>query len=363
MVGSIHDTMAIRGILDHDIFMDEHDRIYFVLGHYQPRDRIISLLKYVPDEQGTWVHKITEQKYARTYWHQGIDAFTSAERNASNLGSSDISSWQVVDPVFGTLFMEVPRENVVEYLIPEERLAGILESRAVELDNIEKRVKLVVQAILKHARDIDLVAEDIGVTGSILWRGHSSRSDINLNVYGTQKCMALERVLVDLARRDIVLARGLMVAMKGFDDVPEILCSSKIARSSLMRKPKLKLDGFKSGIQIRWCLKQGEFPIVYGEETYIEKGLVTVRARVTDDAFTLYYPAIVRIETLHGEISVNRIMIYDTRFTRLFRAGDEVEITGLLQEIKPSGQHQVLIGSKQHAGKERVIFLETGRKS
>jgi predicted nucleotidyltransferase len=284
-----------------------------------------------------------------------------SEAMVKKLASTDVPSWEVADPVFGTTFLEVPLDRIKDYILPEARLEGILEASDGVLDDLEKKVKLVVQAVLRHARDVDLTAEDMGITGSILWGGHSDRSDINLNVYGTRKCKGLEKALVSLAKRGVMLARGLTVDMKGFDDVPGVQRKGKVAASALARKPKIHLAGFKPGIQIRWCLARGEFPIEYGSESYIDRGLATIKARVTDDAFTMFYPALVGIETLEGKEKPDRVLIYDTRYTRLLRSGDVVEITGLLQEVTGSGRYQLLIGSKQLARDERVSFLEAGR--
>ncbi|NMC03787.1 MAG: hypothetical protein GYA24_01180 [Candidatus Lokiarchaeota archaeon] len=362
MVGSIHDIIASRGVLDHDIFTDRTGNILFSLGHYQPLDRVISLLKYVPDAGGTWVHRVSGQHYTRSYQHQGIDAFTSATRVAGESAGTELARWQVIDPVFGTSFLEVPHDQINAYFLPEARLAGILESSDRDLDTLELKVKHVVQAILKHAGTIDMTAENMGITGSILWRGHSDRSDINLNVYGVDVCKELERMLASLAQRRVQLAGGMAVEMKGFDDVPGIQHAGQVTSASLKRKPKIKIDGFKPGIQLRWCLKKGEFPVVYGTESYVDRGLATITARVVDDRFTLFFPAMVSIETITGRVKPERVLIYDTRFTRLLRSGDVVEITGLFQEINDSGRSQLLIGSKHHARDERVSFLETTRQ-
>jgi predicted nucleotidyltransferase len=359
----MEELAATRGFLDHDIFTDHAGRIYFVLGHYQPDERVISLLKYTPDENGTWIHRVTGTHYARSYQHQGIDAFVNAESIGKSEQNADIGAWFIADPVFGTEFLEVPISEIAEYMRPEERLTGILESSDSELDDLEQLVKKIVTAVMQNTRLTDLVVEDIGITGSILWRGHSDRSDINLNVYGLENCKNLERKLELLAIRHVMLARGLTVEMKGFDDVPSITTSRNVHTSMLRRKPKLKLVGFKPGIQIRWCLRKGEFPVEYGSETYAEEGVVTVKVKVIDATFTLFYPAMVRVETLEGDHAIDRIMIYDTRFVRLLRDGDVVEITGLLQRISNSDEYQLLIGSKAHAAEERIVFLEIGGKS
>lgn len=362
-MAKLDDLVETRGFLDHDIFTDHVGRIYFVLGHYQPADRIISLLKYSPDETGTWVHRITETKYARSYKHQGIDAFVNAEAAGKSEQNTDISSWFVIDPVFGTEFLEVPASDIYEYMIPEERLGGILDAADDDLDSLERLVKKIVVSLMQNARLVDLVAEDFGITGSILWRGHSDRSDINLNVYGLDNCKELEQKLESLAIRHVMLARGLTVEMKGFDDVPSIVTGDTVNISELRRKPKLKLEDFKPGIQVRWCLRKNEFPLEYGSETYKEKSMVTLKVKVIDDTFTLFYPAIVRVETLEGNPKIDRIMIYDTRFVRLLRNGDVIEITGLVQSISGAKRHQLLIGSKAHAAEERIVFLETGGRN
>nr|MDO8114661.1 hypothetical protein [Candidatus Sigynarchaeota archaeon] len=363
MSGTVHDLVARRGILDHDIFFDHAGRIYFVLGHYQPADRIISLLKYVPDKDGTWVHRITGKRYARSYWHQGIDAFKDAEKLSSAPGQDDLAPWHVDDPVFGTTFLEVPLDSIEDYLIPELRLQEILEAPGEQLDDLERIVKSVVTAVLKNARMPDLTAEEFGITGSILWRGHSDRSDINLNVYGLKNCTKLEGRLASLAKRHVMLSAGLTVEMKGFDDVPAIAVEREVSKVALKRKPKLKLKGFKPGIQIRWCLHQDELPMVYGTERYKEIGIKKVKVRIVDDTFTLFFPAMVRVEPIEGDKKIDRLLIYDSRFTRLFRNDDVVEITGLLQDIIGMGKRQILMGSKQHGTEERVVFLETGGKA
>jgi|GEM_PF-3046756 len=359
----MEELAATRGFLDHDIYTDHAGRIYFVLGHYQPEDRVISLLKYTPDETGTWIHRVTGTKYSRSYQHEGIDAFVSAEIVEKSEQNTDIGSWLMDDPVFGTEFLEMPKTEIDEYMRPEERMEGILESGDGDLDDMERLVKKIVVAVMQNARMTDLVAEDVGITGSILWRGYSDRSDINLNVYGLDNCKSLEQKLGLLAIRHVMLARGLTVEMKGFDDVPSITTGEGVKRAELRRKPKLKLEGFKPGIQVRWCLRKGEFPLTYGSEKYKEKGMATLKVKVIDDTFTLFYPAMIQVETLEGTPAIDRVMIYDTRFVRLLRNGDVVEITGLLQGITGKRKNQLLIGSKAHAAEERVVFLETGGRN
>ncbi|MCK4961549.1 MAG: hypothetical protein KAS19_03640, partial [Anaerolineales bacterium] len=41
-------------VRDRDVFHDRTDYVYITLGHIQPYDRILSILKYVPDSNGRW---------------------------------------------------------------------------------------------------------------------------------------------------------------------------------------------------------------------------------------------------------------------------------------------------------------------
>jgi predicted nucleotidyltransferase len=347
-----------RGFLDHDMFLDAEQRIYFVLGHYQPPDRVISVLKYVPDPRGTWIRAPSGLIYARTYWHQGIEAIEASDAAVKATADPTFDEWTIIDPVFSAPFLEVPVPAIDTRLLPEERLTSILGTPEEGLDAVEMRVRLVVQTILDNFGMSTIQLRDVGITGSILWKGHSDRSDINLNVYGLSVCHKLNEILLERAAVEPDLGPGLQVRAKDFSDVDLITVAPDLPASILARKPKLVFDGFSPGIQIRWCLRAGEFPIAYDTERYTESGVATVKVRIVSDRFGLFLPAILAVETIEGTPAIDRIMIYDTRLVRLFRTGDVVQITGLVQEINDSGVFQLLLGSRDHAGEESVRFLD-----
>jgi len=83
--------------------------------------------------------------------------------------------------------------------------------------------------------------------------------------------------------------------------------------------------------------------------------------RIIDDSFSIYYPAIISVETLDCKHEIDRIMIYDTRFVRLLKKGDVIEINGLIQKIEETNKNQILIGSKQYSTKENINFSKISR--
>ncbi|MHA1791800.1 MAG: hypothetical protein ACTSVI_04085 [Promethearchaeota archaeon] len=352
------DLLQKRGVLDHDIFLDHEKRIYFVLGHYQPEKRIISILKYFPSDAGTWIQKLTGTRYKRTYWHQGIEAFKSSQASIGIAGGKQLESFWIRDPVFNTEFTEVPFENIMTYLLPENRVKEIFDENESKLDDLESKVKHVVGSIINNFSFIKLKDGDIGITGSVLWKGHSERSDINLNVYGLKKCIKLNDALTVMAGEEQQLDNDLFVKLKGFGELLRIKTSDNIKIFSLKRKVKLKLEGFTPGIQIRWCLKKNEFNIKYGDETYSDIGLITVKLRIIDDTYSIFFPAMVYVEPLDADKNIVRVMIYDSRYTRLLKKNDTVKITGLLQRINDDDSFQILIGSKKYSDKENVTFIQ-----
>ncbi|MBD3187264.1 hypothetical protein GF325_10575 [Candidatus Bathyarchaeota archaeon] len=341
--------------LDHDLFLDERGRIYFVLGHFQPPAKIISLLKYVPDSRGTWVHRETGKRYLRSYWHQGMDAVKGSDELGIKQDDSRFKSWMVHDEVFDASFLEVPRQVITKHLIPEKRMMELLEKDPSYQDPVERKVVSIVNTLVKTVNGFQGSLENIGITGSILWRGHSSRSDINLNVYGRDCCNQVFRELLHAGNQE--LSGTISVKQKSFNDFGKITVPAG-GDIRLNRKPKLFMKDFAPGIQLRWCLRENEFPLTYGEEFFREIGFGSYKVRIIDDTYSIFYPALLLVESVDEWCNVCRILVYDTRYIRLFRKGDVVTISGLLQRIDKGDACQLLIGSRAFSSREGVMFHE-----
>ena len=102
---------------DRDIFEDMEGRLFVTLGYIQPRDRVLSYLKYVPDEQGRWVR--AGSRYRRIFWG-GVDSVV----NGTPLLPS---SYTVDDDHFQTSLVEPPHHVIKKYYQPEKRLVNLPE--------------------------------------------------------------------------------------------------------------------------------------------------------------------------------------------------------------------------------------------
>jgi predicted nucleotidyltransferase len=142
--------------------------VFVVLGYIQPSDRILSFLKYVPDPAGKWISG--DIRYRRIFW----GSVTSTVEGMSILPAD----YMVEDPHFGTELMEPPREVISKYFKPELRLGEILDEGPK--DTLEE---FVHRGATSLHDTLGIPFDDIGVAGSILWKGHEpGHSDVNMNI-------------------------------------------------------------------------------------------------------------------------------------------------------------------------------------
>ncbi|NHI89090.1 MAG: hypothetical protein EAX87_06170 [Candidatus Thorarchaeota archaeon] len=341
-------------VRDRDIFHDTAGRVFVVLGHIQPSDRILSFLKYVPDPSGDWQSGAV--KYKRIFWGS-----VSSTVDGMNLLPSD---YIISDAHFGTELLEPPRESVAKYFSPEFRLREIIEQGP--RDPLERLAKRGADTL--HD-ELGLPYERIGVAGSILWKGHSlERSDINMNLYGFDASWILEDHYESLAEgrtdtrlRELVDWRHAMARIH--ERVP--IMKTEDLESLFTRRKALCLDDVCIGITP--ILLPDEAPIRYASESYtsVSSKPVTITMDIEDADYGLFHPAIYGVTTQSLDVidgaSVSRVMVYDGAFGGLLRTGDHVEVTGTIQRVSSASDappfYQVMVGTKTGAGLEYIRLL------
>ncbi len=339
---------------DRDIYHDIEGRVFVVLGFIQPADRILSFLKYVPDPYGEW--QSGDIKYKRIFWGS-----VSSTVNGMNILPLD---YIVQDTHFGTDLLEPPRANVEKYFRPELRLKEIIDGGPK--DPLEDLAKLGAEALHDS---LDINYDNIGVAGSILWKGHSlGKSDINMNIYGFDTAWKLHNNYESLTDgRERARLRNLPdwehAMSRVHARVPTM--KSEDLENLFSRRKALCLGDVCIGITP--ILLPGESPIQHGSETYTAitttPHIVTMEIENAD--FGIFHPAIYEgrsptLDVLDGGL-VSRIMVYDGAFGGLLRAGDKIEVTGIIQKVdSTSGEdsfYQIMVGTKSGAGKEFIRLV------
>jgi predicted nucleotidyltransferase len=339
-------------VRDRDVFHDIDGRVFVVLGYIQPSERILSFLKYVPDPTGRWISgNIT---YRRIFW----GSVTSTVEGMSILPTD----YMVDDSHFGTELMEPPREAVSKYFKPELRLGEILDRGPKD-----KLEDLVHRGATALHDSLGISFEDIGVAGSILWKGHEpGHSDVNMNIYGFENSWKLYNNYETI--REQTEGSSLRELPDWEHAISRVLSrvpimSTEDLESLFSRRKALCLDSMCIGITP--ILRPEEVPIQHASESYVSLSSepVIIKMEIESADYGIFHPAIYEgrtepLDLINGEI-VDRILVYDGAFGGLLRPEDRVEVAGTLQKVTRSDEtlYQVMVGTKSGAGKEFIRLL------
>ena len=349
-------------VRDRDVFHDRTGYVYVTLGHLQPYDRILSILKYVPDPSGKW--QADNTRYRRLF-RGGVGSAVESMNQAP-------SEYLVKDPHLGATLLEVPRNHVTKYFSPEKRLKEILSH---ETNNVLEESVRGMSEVLHDVLGIPF--NRLGVTGSIAWNAHDTAfSDINMNIYGIEMSKRLQEGYDSIAEQNghvrlRVLSEWERTMSNILDRIPSYPADD--LRTLFSRKKELYYG--EQYIGVTPVLLPSEAPIKYGSESYesLRPTPVTIEMDIQKDDYGIFIPAI--YEGTSSPVSqidggrVTRIMIYDGSFRGLFRKGDRVEVVGSLQKVMPArlGQngsesiefYQIMVGTKQGIGREFIRIIES----
>ncbi|TFG97849.1 hypothetical protein E4H12_07605 [Candidatus Thorarchaeota archaeon] len=336
-------------VRDRDIFRDDKGRMFVTLGYIQPKDRILSFLKYVPDKNGKW--QAGNIQYKRIFW----GSVDSTVEGMSLLPPN----YTIFDSHFQTDLVEPPRTTIKDYFNPERRLSEIVTEPK---DALEELVQIATETL--HDA-LNLPISNLGISGSILWKGHNpSFSDINMNIYGFKESWALQENYASLENKEAqTRIRDLPEWNHGIERVKKRIPFLDMSDLRTLFSRRQALCVKDRCIGITPILKPEEAPIDHGSESYttIIQNPVKLSMVVENADYGIFHPAIYTTEptTIEG-ISVTRIMIYDGAFGGLFTKGDRIEVSGTLQRVDQSTGdefHQFMIGTKAGSGKEYVRLL------
>jgi predicted nucleotidyltransferase len=266
------------------------------------------------------------------------------------------------DSHFGTELMEPPREVVSKYFKPELRIGEILDEGPK--DSLEELVHRGATALHES---LDIPLEDLGVAGSILWKGHEpGHSDVNMNVYGFENSWKLHN------NYETVRERTQGSSLRELPDwehamsrvhsrVP--IMDTEDLQSLFARRKALCLDSICIGITP--ILRPAEIPIEHGSESYVSLSTepITLTMDIESTDYGIFHPAIYEgssepQDSIGGE-QVSRILVYDGAFGGLLRPEDRVEVTGTLQKVIRNDEilYQMMVGTKSGAGKEFIRLI------
>ncbi|MGY5871944.1 MAG: hypothetical protein RTV72_06855 [Candidatus Thorarchaeota archaeon] len=337
-------------VRDRDIFRDKQGRMFVTLGHIQPMDRVLSFLKYVPDKEGKW--QAGDTRYKRIFWGS-VD---------STVGGMSLlpQDYTIFDSHFQTDLVEPPRTMIKDYFSSEQRLVEIIEEPKDVLEDIVQKAAVTIHEELK------LSLSNLGISGSILWKGHNpSYSDINMNVYGFKESWILYDNYTKLENKEAqTRVRNLPEWNRGMERVKKRIQSLDMTDLKTLFSRRKAIYVKDQCIGITPILKPEEAPIAHGSESYttLIQNPVKLSMIIENADYGIFHPAILTTEpAIVNENTVTRIMIYDGAFGGLFKSGDRIEVSGTLQRVTQTNtgveSYQLMVGTKTGSGKEYVRLL------
>jgi predicted nucleotidyltransferase len=351
-----------RSSLHLDYFRDDKDRICQVLTWHHPSDRRLCIVKY---DLGNsyWTSRETGKQYKRILKSYSLEG----QEDNLQLVKQIEPSYLYHSEMYGVDFLAVPFEKITHYYYPEVRLQEIIQENT-QLDELEQKVKTLAELLHDHLK---IPFENMGITGSILWKAQTEKSDIDFMIYGNSFAQ-------DFYERFPVI----------YEEFPEIkpMSSEKSKRyaESISRKAGLPISLSTKYVALKsWLSVYGdtnlslifsptpdEIPFNYGEQKFTPVKSIDVECTVSNSNLGYAYPSIYEIEECNilsensssSDLPITRILSFEGALTGFFGKDDTVVVRGLLEKVKDyksnSEYYQIILGTKECVGNEFIVFKE-----
>ncbi len=321
---------------DGDTLLTDEGFVFNVFGYEHPNDRVVAFLKYVPAKfkalfsidflERTWrFGKVKLFRAEKLYTANNYQVFLDTFKNS-------FPDYVYFCPYQGKEIISVPLDSIEAVYIPKQCLN--LLAKLEKKDSLQKAT-LALVGLLSDTSGI--APEDFGVHGSVALNMHTSRSDIDIVVYGALNFRLLERTISKLVQ------------------------SGTLTYQSNNRLDAARL--FKGRYEGRVFMynairKREEARTYYGMFKYSPITPLTFFCEVKDDSEAMFRPATYRIKNfrpssasmkLERETIPGLVVSMIGCYRNVARCGDRIRVTGMLERVenlKSGGVfYQVVVGT------------------
>ncbi|MDK2372666.1 MAG: hypothetical protein QI197_04740 [Candidatus Korarchaeota archaeon] len=344
-----------RSFLDRDFVETEDGLLFCVIGNVHPPERVIAYLKYAPAQEKTkWGRKGTSfSRVLPFYSAVGV----SKVRELLEERHPDFVVW---DPVLGIEMIEVPRDRISFHYIPEDRLEEIMGGPR---DPLEKRVVELVTTLIEES---GVGQKYFGVTGSILLGIHNpAYSDIDLTIYGKENSYRLKETILHLIDHDRRFYRAYGRTLEEWSREIASIYPLSIKEAEILRGREKWDRIFFEDVQF------SVHPILleplerYGERIYKGRGIVEIRARVSNTEYSLFTPAIYGVENVEVvsgpkgvEMDIREVVSFESLYRDIAEEEERILVRGKLEEVIDSegerNYHRVVVGTFEAGGEDYI---------
>jgi predicted nucleotidyltransferase len=313
--------------------------IFDVKGLSHPPKKVVAFIRYTPNSQGDRKRgKITYQKVYPL--HERYDFLR--ER---------FPQYLVHDHVFNEWLCEVPINAIKHHYKPEDHLRKLRQKR--QLAQLEAAALRFAELLKKNS---EVPWNKLGISGSLLVGLYTPKSDIDLIVYGTQKCYrvydSLKTLVNNLSSQVKSYNTKELKRLFDFRSKDTNVSFEDFVRTESRKVLQGTFEGYDYFIR---CMKDwNEVNEQYGTVHYQHMGCAKIKAQVIDDSQMIFTPCHYRIDDLkiiEGSTvePIRELVSFRGRFCEQARNGETVVAQGKLEKVQRKGAqeyYRLLLGNK-----------------
>jgi predicted nucleotidyltransferase len=313
--------------------------LFDVKGLVHPPDKVVAFIRYTPHSEGE--RRRGKVAYRKVYpLHERYD-----------LLREKLPQYLVNDKVFGELLCEVPVESIRLHYQPVAYLKRLRRRR--KKDELENAALRFAQ-LLKNTADIPW--DSLGVSGSLLVGLHTTSSDIDIVVYGSQNCYrvyeTLKRLIAEEKNPVKSYTRSELKRLFGFRSKDTSMSFEDFVRTESRKVQQGKFLGHDYFVR---CVQDWhEVNEQYGSVLYRPAGYTKIRAVVIDDSQMIFTPChyeIDDVEIVKGPKgkTIREIVSFRGRFCEQARKGEFVKVQGKIEKVQERGKkvfYRLLLGNR-----------------
>jgi len=321
--------------------------VFDVKGVIHPPGRVIAFLRYYPSETGERTRN--GMKYQKVY---------SLDERFSIL-MERFPTYVYFDKVYDSIVQGVPLGDIAVLYQPTKKLAEMSRYRE-NLDELG-RDSLEFCEVLSESAGVPI--SKIGLSGSMLVGLHTSKSDIDIMVYGSADCLAVHEAIGSLFKE-----LGSSVRPYNEDELGRLFSfrasdTSTKWDSFLKTEKRKRLQGVfkKREYFLRFVKDWNEIKQSYGDITYRSVGQATIKAKVANDDEALFTPCAYKIsdvEVIEGqkvkETTIDEVSSFRGRFCEVAKKGESIIARGKLELASDKSGYEY---SRLLVGGEKEDFL------
>ena len=321
---------------DGDTFATKEGFIFNVFGYEHPEGRVFAFLKYVPAR----FRNLLNVKYLENTWTYMHKKVFRAEKlyTAKNykifirVFRANFPEYVYYCPFRTKEILTAPVDAVKDLYIPKDCLKRVNALR--RKDSLQRTAVDLVEML---STESGVPQDDFGLHGSIALNMHTTKSDIDLVVYGAQNFRKLEAAIDLLAKKEAV---------------------SYVFKNRIDKARRYKAKYMGKLFMYNAIRKKEEINSEYGLFKYTALQDIKFESKVKDDGEAMFRPAVYKIQNyrpLNAESKLNKSLVPSIViamigcYRNVARKNDSIRVSGVLERVENTRTgatfHQTIVGT------------------